>query len=199
MGANTDKPRPSETVRKIAEQALGDAVEITLLINLIEGQNAGGVNKKLDEGGASRAAIVLRNALIARLVTLIARAYSKPKNGDLHVHVAVGLLKDNVTRQIFGSRNGLERLATFENHWTKCHGDHRLPLVKHFRDKFTVHLGEPKDIPDATYSDLFAFGTETAKGMELLALAAGVALETIDAEPDLISSPRAFWSPWNGG
>src|ERR1700694_558183 len=180
MAAQPPQPRPAETVRKIAELALGDAVEITLLIALMQGQNTAGVNKQLNEAGAGRAAIVLRNALIARLVIVIARAYSKPKHGDLHLRVAACLLKDNATRQIFGSGNGAQKLAAFDAHWAKCRGDHRLPPIKGFRDKYTAHLGEPKAIQEATYRDLFEFGAETAKAMELLALATGVAVKPID-------------------
>lgn len=139
---------------------------------------------------------MFRNALIARLVTLIARAYAIPKHGDLHLRVAAGLLEDNTTRQVFGSGNGAEKLAAFGAHLTKCRGDHRLPSIKHFRDKYTAHLGEHKDIPEATYRDLFAFGAETAKAMELLALATGVAVNAISTEPDLVSSPEAFWASW---
>jgi hypothetical protein len=191
--------RPEEIVRKVAESALRDAIEITLLIGLMRGQNAGGVNLQLDAAGAGRAAGVIRNALMARLVLLIARAYSKPKHGDLHVRVAACLLKDNATRQIFRSSNGYEKLAGFDAHWAKCRGDHRLPSIKAFRDKFTAHLGEPKDIQEATYNDLFAFGGETAKTMELLALATGVAVKPLDTDPSLISSPEAFWAQWKTG
>jgi hypothetical protein len=83
---------------------------------------------------------------------LIARAYAIPKHGDLHLRVAAVLLKDNATRQVFGSGNGAEKLAAFDVHWTKCRGDHRLPSIKSFRDKYTVHLGEPKDIQEGTYT-----------------------------------------------
>jgi hypothetical protein len=81
-------------------------------------------------------------------------------------------------------------------HWTKCRGDHRLPSIKSFCDKYTVHLGEPKDIQEGTYRDLFAFGAETAKAMEMLALATGVAVNPISTEADIVSSPEAFWAPW---
>jgi hypothetical protein len=60
----------------------------------------------------------------------------------------------------------------------------------------TAHLGEPKDIPEATYNDLFAFGAETAKAMELLALATGIAVKGLDTDPGLVSGPEAFWKPW---
>jgi hypothetical protein len=183
-------------VRKVADLALSDAVEITLLTALIEKQNAGGINERLNRAGAGRATVVLRNALIARLVMLIARAYSKPKHGDLHLRVAAGLLEDNVTRQIFISGNGEEKLAAFDAHWAKCRGDHRLPPIKDFRDKYTAHLGEPKDIQEATYRDLFEFGAATAKAMELLALATGVAVDPMSTELELASSPEAFWAPW---
>jgi hypothetical protein len=78
----------AETVRKVAELAVGDAVEIAVLTEIMEGQNSNGVNQMLSRAGAGRAAMALRNALIARLVLLIARAYAKPKQGDLHLHVA---------------------------------------------------------------------------------------------------------------
>jgi hypothetical protein len=199
MTAITPQRRPAETVRKIADLALGDAVEITLLIALIERQNAGKINEQLNKDGAGRAAIVLRNALIARLVMLIARAYSKPKHGDLHLRVAACLLEDNATRQIFGGGNGAEKLAIFDAHWAKCRGDHRLQPIKNFRDKYTAHLGEPKDIQEATYRDLFAFGAATAKAMELLSLATGVAVNPTSTDPELVSSPAAFWAPWKQG
>jgi hypothetical protein len=188
--------RDGETVRKIAEQAMGDAIEITLLIRLLEGQNTGEINKELSEAGAANAAMVVRNALIVRLVILIARAYACPKHGDLHLRVGADLLKNNVTRQVFQGGNGLAKIAAFEAQFAKCRGDHRLPSIKHFRDKYTAHLGEPKNIPEATYRDLFAFGAATAEVMELLARATGVAVTPIKTDPDLLASPDAFWAPW---
>jgi hypothetical protein len=68
MAALTPQIRPAERVRKVAELALEDAVEITLLIGLMEGQNTGGVNTQLNEAGAARSAMVVRNALLSRLV-----------------------------------------------------------------------------------------------------------------------------------
>ncbi len=193
----TLQARQADTVRKIAEKAFDDAVEIILLIALLEAQNAGEINKLLNEAGAARAAIVFRNALFARLVILTARAYAQPRKGDLHLRVAAGLLENNLTRQIFVSDNGAKKLAAFDKHWAKCCGDPRLPLIKEFRDKYVAHVGEPKDIQKATNPDLFAFGTATAGAMELLALATGVAVNTIKATyPDLGSSPEAFWAPW---
>lgn len=196
MAALTPQIRPAERVRKVAELALEDAVEITLLIGLMEGQNTGGVNTQLNEAGAARSAMVVRNALLSRLVILIARAYAPPKEGDLHLRVAASLLEDNRTRQVFGAGNGAAKLAAFDERWRKCRGDHRLQAIKDFRNKYTAHLGEPKDIEETTYRDLFAFGAETAKALELLAQATGIAVEPIETDPDLISSPEVFWSRW---
>ena len=172
----------AETVRKIADLALADAVEITVLVNLIKTQNTGGINAELNKVGAGRAAMVFRNSLIARLVLLVDRAYAKPKHGDLHVQRAACLLK--------------RQLSEFEAHWLKCRGDHRRPLIREFRDKYTAHLGEPKNIEPATYDELFGFAAATAEAMQLLALATRVAEQRIETEPDLINSPEAFWSPW---
>jgi hypothetical protein len=188
--------QPADIVREIAEQAMGDAVEITLLIGLLREQNTGGVNKKLAEASVSQAGMVLRNALIARLVVLIARAYSEPRKGDRHVRVAADLLK-GATREIFATGVGAGNLATFDAHWAKCRGDHRLPAIKVFRDKYTAHLGEPKDI-ETTYTDLFGFGAETAKLMQALARAVGVAVNPIEDDAALLASPGKFWAPWKG-
>lgn len=146
------KPSPhhADTVRNVANQALSDAVEITILIDLIKKQNSDGINDELKKAGAGRAAGVVRNALIAQLVTIVARAYAPAKQGDLHVRVAKELLKDNVARQILTSiEGGKERVSDFESRWDKCCGDHRRQRVKEFRDKYTAHLGEPTEIETA--------------------------------------------------
>jgi hypothetical protein len=196
MATQLEEPRRAEVIRRIAEEALGDAVQITLLINLLETQNSGEVNKRLNEAGAGKAAIVFRNALIARLVLLIARSYSKPRQGDLHLDAAVLLLEDNTMREIFGTGDGGKKLAEFDKQWAKCRGDHRLPAINDFRNKFTAHLGEPRDIQEASYRELFEFGKQTAKAMELLALATGIVVNPINEDTGLISSPAAFWAPW---
>lgn len=189
--------KPAELLRKIAKLALSDAVEIITLIALLQTQNKSGINDRLNKAGAGRAAATVKNALITRLVMLIARAYSEPKQGDQHLAVASQLLKDRVTREIFETGSGAEKVAAFDAHWTKCRGDHRLPLIQHFRDKYTAHLGEPEEIAGSTYEQLIAYGSETAKAMELLALLARVADKPIDSEPDLIASAEVFWRPWS--
>jgi len=197
MATDPLKPRPEETVRKIAELALGDAIEITVLTALIRQQNTSGVNNQLSVAGAGRAASAVKNALIARLVTLIARAYAEPKHGDLHLRAVVPLLKNNVTRQIFTTRDGVkEKVAEFEAHFAKCHGDHRQARIIHFRHKYTAHLGEPEDIATPAYTDIFAFGALTAECMELFALATGVAVKPISSDPTVVSCAEEFWKPW---
>jgi hypothetical protein len=74
MATQQAQTRPAEVVRKVAEHALSDAIEIKQLIALMEQQNVEGVNKLLSERGAGRAAICVRNALVARLVTLICQS-----------------------------------------------------------------------------------------------------------------------------
>ncbi len=189
-------PRADE-VRKIADLAFGDAVEITSLIELIRRQNADGINAEMNKAGAGRAAMVLRNAMIARLVTLVARAYAPAKKGDLHVRVAVDIFRDNTTRQMFTSvAGGKEKVADFEKRWLRCHGDHRKPAIKEFRDKFTAHLGEPSNSDPATYKDLFDFGAATAELMESLALATGAIVAPIKSDPDVTECAAKFWQPW---
>jgi len=75
----------------------------------------------------------------------------------MHLDEAARLLKnDNVTHQIFGSGDGKSNSPI-----SKHIGLSAVPIIDYhgsniFRDKYTAHLGEPKDIEAATYSDLFA-------------------------------------------
>ena len=183
MAAEETPKKPAEQiVIEIAKQALDDAKEIVVLINFIREQNTGGVNKRLSEVGAGNAIKAIRNALITRLVILVARAYARPQHGDRHAQVAVNLLSTASTRQHFNEKGNKDKLASFDAQWTKCKADERLPKIKSFRDKYTAHLGEPQDIEDATYAELFEFAAETAKAMELLALAAGISDKSVLAD-----------------
>jgi len=187
----------ADTVRKVAGQALSDAVEITILTELIKKQNSDGINDELNKAEAGRAAGVLRNALIARLVTIVARAYAPAKQGDLHVRVAKDLLKDNVTRQIFTSIDGgKERVSDFEIRWNNCNGDHRRPRVNEFRDKYTAHLGEPTKIEPPTYKELLEFAAATAELMESLAFVTLAAVNPVKGDPDVTECADKFWQPW---
>lgn len=190
----------ADIVRKVGSLALSDAVEITILIDLIKKQNADGINAALNKAGAGRAGAVLHNSMIARLVTIVARAYAPRKEGDSHVRVAKDLLKHNVTRQIFTTAaGGKGRIDDFEARWSKCCGDHRREKVKVFRDKYTAHLGEPTEIDEPTYKELFGFAAATAELMESLAFATRAAVQPIASDPDVAASPGNFWKAWKTG
>jgi hypothetical protein len=90
----------------------------------------------------------------------------------------------------------LKKVADFEAHWNKCRGDHRLQRITHFRDKYTAHLGEPKDIPEPEYGELFEFGLATVEVIDLLALATRVAVKSVKDDSDALQSAEAFWGPW---
>jgi hypothetical protein len=198
MTARPPKQRPEQIVRKVAELALNDAIELHVVMALLKRQTDE-VNKRLGEAGASRAAAAVQNALLARLVILIARAYSRPKDGDLHLRVAAELLeKNNLVRQIFATGgDATKRITDFETHWLKCRDDQRRTRIEDFRHKYTAHLGESKGIPDVTSAELFDFGDATARTMELLALATGVAVKPLDTDPTLQSCAEVFWKPWS--
>jgi hypothetical protein len=123
-------------IRKIAEQALDDALHIHALVALLRKQNTGGVNARLSEAGAAAATTAIRNAMIGYLVILISRAYAESKPGDLHLRAAAEMLKgDNIARQIFDSGDKPKKVVDFEERWAKCCADHRLQRIKNFRDK----------------------------------------------------------------
>jgi hypothetical protein len=195
--AQMGEPHSAEKIRKVANLALDDALQIMTLVELLRRQSTDGVNARLSKAGAGRAATAVRNAMIGYLVLLISRAYADPKPGDLHLRVAADLLKsDKTAREIFDSSNTSKKVADFEAHWTKCRGDHRLQRITHFRDKYTAHLGEPKDIPEPEYAELFGFGDATIQAMELLALVTRVAVKSINENSDALQWAEAFWKPW---
>jgi len=189
----------AEKIRKIADQALQDALQIVQLVELLRGQNSRGINTRISKAGGSQAAIVVRNAMIAYLTVLVTRAYSKRWNGDLHCLEAAELLKsDKSARGIYQTGEGGKLLAQFEAHWAKCTADSRLERIKHFRDKFTAHLGEPKDIPEPEYRELFAFGIATAQALDLLALTTKASIRSATGNNQALFSAEAFWKPWTG-
>jgi hypothetical protein len=189
----------AEIVREIASRGYGgDALEILLLIEIIEVQNTDPVNKNLSDAGAAQAGIVVRNSLMARLILLVAREYGQARPGDLSLQRAFDLLKDPTVRAVFDGRAPGATLCDAETYWQQCNGDHRLRTVKHFRDKFTAHVGEPLDIPLPAYKDLFAFAQRTATAMELLARAIGLATVPVHQQIDARPAAQAFWRPWAG-
>ena len=87
-------------------------------------------------------------------------------------------------------------MADLEAHWAKCRGDNRLQKINHFRDKYTAHLGEPKDIPEPEYRELFEFGDTTVEAIDVLGLVTGVIVKPIRGNNNAVKSAEAFWKPW---
>lgn len=196
MNANPEMSN-ADKIRKIAELALQDALQILHLIELLRAQNSRGINARISISGGSQAIIALRNAMIASLTILVARAYGKPWPGDLHCRVAAELLNgDKACREIFGTGNGGKLLAQFQSHWEKCSTDSRLGRIENFRHKHTAHLGKPKDIPEPEYRELFAFGIATAQAFDLLALTTKVTVRSVTGNNAALFSAEAFWKPW---
>lgn len=96
-------------------------------------------------------------------------------------------------RDVFSNREAA--LVEAEKHFRKCKDDERLVKIKHFRDKYTAHIGEPAKIPLPLYKELFAFARETVSCIEKIA-AATAATGTI-ADPVTSKADAAlFWKPW---
>ena len=200
MNARLETHSDEETVREILRLALTDASEILVIIALLETQNSDDINHRVSEAGAAQAGIVIRNSLIGRLVTLVTRAYAESRPGDLHLQRAFDLLKDNPSIRLRLEANGSSvTLSAAEKHWQECRGNHRREQISHFRDKLTVHLGQPRSIPMPVYSDLFGFANATIDGIEKLAFAIGLANVKIRDNIDAWPAAHAFWQPWKAG
>ncbi len=185
-------------VYEISDVGFTDGIEIKQLIQLLEIQNNEGVNESLNLNEAGSAGLILRNALISRLVLLISRVYAPSRDGDMHVGRAFDLLKDKAVRAEIEMRGPTGSLRDAFETWHKLRGDHRLPKIKQFRDKYTAHLGKPKpEIPLPEFRELFSFAADTTKLLDQLARATGAREEGLDSWDDqLLKSAKVFWKPW---
>jgi hypothetical protein len=194
---------PGQTiVYEISDVGFSNAIEIRQIVQLLEFQNDDSVRDALEEKEAASASMMMRNALISRMVLLVSRAYSTPsRNTDLHVGRAFELLRDDVIRAEIEARVSPESVAHAIDLWKRLRGDHRLTGIKHFRDKYTAHLGKPNpEIPLPEYQQLFDFARETTILMDALARATGVRIEGVDSwDEELKNSAAAFWLPWTSG
>jgi hypothetical protein len=196
MTADPNVQRDFETVRQIVHLAVGDAVEILVLVELLETQNRPQVISRLSISGAGQSAIVVRNSLFARLTTLVSRAYAKPRPGDLHLRHAFELIAGSeALRTKVHKTTSAGDLAAAETHYKHCRGDKRLAQISHFRDKYTVHLGEPKDIARPMISALFEFANQTVLVIQKLAFSIGLETRPLKSQVDACSV-EAFWKPW---
>jgi hypothetical protein len=195
---NLQGKSPISIIKKITTDSFLTAMEILQIVDVLERLNLVPIVENLDRSGAARAAIVVRNSLIARLVTIASGVFSPVREGDRHLKLAVKLLGDVEARRAIehvGSSAGLD-LALHK--WEALEADPRLLILKHFRNKFTAHTAVPiADIPLPQYDEMFAFSREVAALMESFADATGVLPETLSAtEPLRIQSARIFWRPW---
>jgi hypothetical protein len=192
---------PGQTaVFEISDLGFQDAIEIRQIAKLLEFQNEDSVRDALEEKEADTASLMMRNALISRLVLLVSRVYASPsRDTDLHVGRAIELLNDDAVRTEIEMRGPPGSVAHALDLWKRLRGDHRLSRIKHFRDRYTAHLGKPNpEIPLPEYNQLFEFARETTVLMDALARATGARTEGVDTwDEQLQNSAAAFWLPWN--
>jgi hypothetical protein len=180
----------------ISDKAFVDGIELLHLIEVMQAQNTGDVNKKLSAAGAAGAAMVVRNGLLSRIVLFLAGAYSDSRPGDLHLGRAFDLLKNASVREELGHRGSTVLLDDAGKLWARCKGDHRLPVIRHFRDKYTAHLSTPNESPPA-YSDLFGFAQATMVVIDTLARGTGARHEPLsDWQGEAAHTAAQFWSAW---
>ena len=181
---------------EISNRAFDDAIELLQLIEVMQGQNKDDINAKLSEAGAAGAALVVRNGVQSRIILFLAGAYAVPRPGDLHLRRAFDLLKQPGVRKELGLRGSPTILDEAEKLWARCKSDHRLPVIKHYRDKFTAHLSTPRDdVALPKYDDVFSFAHETMKAVDTLARGTGARTESLyDWQEESARSAARFWS-----
>ena len=182
------------SIEAIAREAFETGMEVLELIELMERQNTGRINGNISDSGAARAAITIRNSLMARLVILVAGAFSNTRPGDRHLRMGFKAMADPTLRSQL--RMNAQAFADAESMWRVLQADPRLAVIKHFRDKQTAHSADPKMRPP-TWGETFAFAKEVAAVMENFAIGVGVTTEKFSATEDWrIESSQNFWVPW---
>ena len=68
----TPDQRDAGEVHDISDKAFQDAIELLQLVEVMRAQNKAPVNTKLSDGGAAGAAMVVRNAVLSRIVLFVA-------------------------------------------------------------------------------------------------------------------------------
>jgi hypothetical protein len=192
--------QPGQTiVYEISDAAFGDAIEIREIIELLQRKNDEVIRSNLRENDAGLASSIVQNALLTRLVLLVSRAFAKPRQTDLHIGRAFLLLQDEAVLAEIETRVPFLPVTDVMALWLKLKSDHRLPIIVHFRDKFTAHLGQPHpDISLPEYQQLFDFAREASNLMSALAMATGARSENVDTwDGEAKQSAEAFWSPWD--
>jgi hypothetical protein len=195
-----DDQEPGQTiVDKISDDGFTDGIEIRQIIELLREQNEGCVNDELSRTAAATAAMMVRNGLLTRLVLLVSRIYAPTRKHDMHVARAFELLKDPAVKAEIETRGPAGSLNEALENWQKLRDDDRLPKIKHFRDKYTAHLGRPNpQIPLPEFQELFSFARETTELLDQLARATGTRTEGLDTwDYQARESAEAFWAPWS--
>jgi len=185
-----------ETVRRIVNLALGDSIEMVVLMTLLENGNKNGSSKSLSDAGAAQAGTAVRNSLFTRLIMMVTREFSKSRDGDMHLGRAIELLEGD-TLAIFQGIGSPDDLSAAIEDWKKLRGDQRLNSLNHFRDKKTAHLGMSNpDIPAAINKELFALGEATVDLIDHLATGTRMAHIKIRDSFDAQTTVDAYWKPW---
>jgi hypothetical protein len=156
---------------------------------VVNGVNAAGVHL---------AAALIRDAVFTRFHVLVARAFSRSRDGDLHARRAFDLLKDPLVRDEVAKLGDAAALKEAEARWQRVCGDHRLEAFLHYRDKVLAHLGKiDPDIRMPMFIDTFELTRLTAGALEKLARAAGIVTLDLESQlPAYRASAREFWAPW---
>jgi hypothetical protein len=191
---------PGQTiVYEISDGGFVDGIEIRQIVEILRVQNEDGANDELSKTDASAAAMMVRNGLLTRLVLLVSRVYAPPRKDDMHVARAFKLLNDTAVKAEIATRGPESSLDEALKTWEELKADPRLPKVKHFRDKYTAHLGKPNPkIPLPEFQEVFGFARETTSLLDQLARCTGARTEGLDTwDYQAQKYAEAFWAPWS--
>ena len=171
-----------QKVLDISSMAFLDAIDIQFIIETLEAGNMPSSVAAVNAACTDKVAQCIYRSLWTRLVVIVARAYAEARPGDLHAQYAFDLLKEPSTRSDVEKRGDITALADAIERWKKCRGDHRLKLVREFRDKQIAHWGELDATRRPIINDIFAVSRATAATFERLAQGTGAVTLSLDSQ-----------------
>jgi len=195
---NSDLESNIELVREISAFGFREGLDCLACIEILEKGNEPEIVAGINSSDAVDAVKLVRNSLFTRLQIMLMRAYDPVRNGDKHLGVAFKLLEDEAVFNEIANRGNWEKLEEASENWKSANSDPRLELLRHNRNKFLVHLSQPKKgIQTPIINELLGFTLATTEIWENLANGTAVMATSLALQLGTYTeSAEAFWKPW---
>jgi len=193
----------AKRILKVAKAAYSAAQDLCSCIELLKAGNRSDVIASLQKANAREAVDLIQKALLGRLVMGVTCALAPKRDfGDFHLRVGMGLIREEIPRQVILLRGGnLADIKKAERLWAKCEKYKPTGWLRIYRNKVVAHLSElPANMKDPKIAELFTLARMIAGVAEGLAHGTGITTISLDTQMRVFRKrARAFWKKWKLG